>query len=179
MADAHSQRRFDLRFVRRSCGYAGVLQHAVARIKNYRYSTQSAFVANCIQDGRSGGPVTVIGNEYNIRSASILPRGQYQFAFQMTVRFGLRLAIYPDDLLPRRMRRTRQNPGFRHRRITLVLQNPAHRNVLVTECLEQHAARLVIANHTNWKHIYTQIGQVADRIRSASRHHGPFAMFQN
>ena len=45
--------------------------------------------------------------------------------------------------------------------------------------LQQHPSRLVVTNGADRQHVHSQVGQIVDRVGSAARHHGAFAMLQD
>ena len=97
----------------------------------------------------------------------------------MKIGLGLRLAVHAHYLLPRGVRRARQDAGLGHGRVTFVLQNSAHGNVLVAKRLEQQASGLIVADHADRQHVDAQIREILDRIRAAAGHDAALPMFKN
>src|SRR5215831_5863898 len=115
------------------------------RVENHRNAVKSPFLPNRFQDSRCRRSVAIVGNQQSVGSASILAGGKNQFALQVLIRLGLRLAIDTNYLLRGIMRHPRKDARLGDGCITLVLQDSADRNSLVTEMLEQHPSWFIIA----------------------------------
>src|SRR5579885_1546870 len=99
MTDANSERFFYFRLVGRCRRDAGVLEHSVARVEYDWHRSDLALSAKRTHDGGGCRTISVIGNQQRVGGMSIIPCCQIEFAREMSIWPGLRLAVHAHDLL--------------------------------------------------------------------------------
>ena len=102
-----------------------------------------------------------------------------EFASEMTVGFGFRLAIHANDLLSRIVRHARENAGLGDGCIRAVLENAADGNVLLAERLDEQTSGFVVADRADGKNVDAEIGEVADGVGAAAGDELSLAVFED